>query len=209
MKNYDQNYFMKGLLSVFLVATLIVASFSCSHKKDGLTDVAVDTASSSSLSITMYPGELALFNLNNPYKQIVGSGITISVPVTIIKQKSAIIAGNLQTTYQLNFVRDTGMILSFPIITDSLAIQNYRYDSIYVRNYPIPTSLVNFSLNKIPSTVYYQSDYLSLDITAYAGGKISGNFSMRLTPIFNGLDYGYRGSVFLAGSFKNIPLNYK
>ena len=94
----------------------------------------------------------------------------------------------------------------FAFYTDSLIVGNYKYTGangdIFFINY-----------NGTNEYVHAPSDSMSLNITSYTNGHISGNFSGVLTPLVtadatNNV-YGVSSSVFVTnGSFQNVPIFY-
>ena len=69
------------------------------------------------------------------------------------------------------------------------------------------------SYNNRHAYTRYATDSMSINITAYSNGRISGNFSGKLTPfITEGLNpvYGDPGSVSITnGTFQNVPVLYR
>lgn len=105
--------------------------------------------------------------------------------------------------YFLDGLTNTGEF-TFHFITDSLAVGNYKYTSIYGPQYFL-------SYNGSADYVYNGYDSLSFNITSYKNGLISGNFSGLLTPLIdpNNNTYGTTSSVIITnGSFKNVPIFY-
>jgi hypothetical protein len=108
-----------------------------------------------------------------------------------------------QGYYNLDGVSNTGEI-TFSFYTDSLTVGNYKYTAgeIFVTDY-----------NNTNEFVYAPSDSMSINITSYQNGHISGNFSGVLTPMIAAGNpyntYGTPSSVPITnGSFKNVPVFY-
>lgn len=111
----------------------------------------------------------------------------------------------LQTYYLLNAYQDADNQVSFAIVSDSLHVGNYTYDSTY------GTYLADVTYNGHISKQFYQGDYININITFYSNGYISGDFTAKLSPFENGLmDYSKRGTTLITeGIFKNIPCFYQ
>ena len=96
--------------------------------------------------------------------------------------------------------------LGFGIESDSLTVGNYTYDttSYLFRQ----TNWVLY--NGAQSVLYYAGDNMSINITSYSNGFISGNFTAKFTPFSGtGLDYSKRGTTLITeGEFKNIKCVY-
>jgi hypothetical protein len=108
--------------------------------------------------------------------------------------------------YALSALSSSGEFI-FVVYTDSLTTGNYKYigtgGDLYFINY-----------NGINEYVHAPSDSMSLNITSYNNGRISGNFSGVLTPLHisntaSNDEYGTPSSVHITnGSFKNVPVIY-
>jgi len=101
------------------------------------------------------------------------------------------------------------LALLFGIVSDSLAIGNYTYDSTYYA-----ASLVSayMSYNATPSVLIFAGDYINVNITSYSHGYISGNFTAKFTPYPYRLppDYRDRGTTLVTeGEFKNVKCIYE
>jgi hypothetical protein len=105
--------------------------------------------------------------------------------------------------YVLSGTGSTGET-TFNFFTDSLRVGNYKYTGangeIFVIDY-----------NNTDEFVYAASDSMSINITSYQNGHISGNFTGVLTPMVAAGNpyntYGSPSSVLITnGSFKNVPV---
>ncbi|TKK68892.1 hypothetical protein FC093_09345 [Ilyomonas limi] len=107
--------------------------------------------------------------------------------------------------YSLDAVSSSGEF-TFTFYTDSLATGNYKYTGAY-------GDMFITDYNGTNEYVHAVSNSMSFNITSYANGRISGNFSGVLTPMIaagnpNNI-YGTPGSVLITnGSFENVPLFY-
>jgi hypothetical protein len=106
--------------------------------------------------------------------------------------------------YVLSLVSTSGE-LTFLFYTDSLQTKNYVYCGSYGTEHFL-------SYNNTNGYTRYASDSLSFNVTVYGNGRISGNFSGRLTPSIPGGapdTFGTPGSIAIAnGSFENVPVLY-
>lgn len=107
--------------------------------------------------------------------------------------------------YSLDGMTDAGEF-AFSFYTDSLTVGNYKYSGgtgeIFVTDY-----------NNTNEFVYSPGDSMSINITSYKNGHISGNFAGALTPMISAGNpnntYGAPGSVLITnGSFQNVPVFY-
>jgi hypothetical protein len=100
------------------------------------------------------------------------------------------------------------------IFTDSLLVQNYRYDSSDLNLYgPILNIDHNISVPQpstaeVRSSLYFAGDYVNINVTSYSNGRVSGTFTARLSPqTANYFDYEKRGSILITeGQFSNVKL---
>jgi hypothetical protein len=105
--------------------------------------------------------------------------------------------------YILDGLSNSGEI-TFTFYTDSVAVGNYKYTSLY-------GDMFFISYNGTNEFVHAASDSMSFNITSYTNGHISGNFSGLLTPLLdpNNNTYGPPGSVHISnGTFQNVPVFY-
>lgn len=111
------------------------------------------------------------------------------------------------TVYTLNAQKGVNNIFAFSIQSDSLSTQNYTYDSTYANTSSIITTM---TYNGQQSILYYKGDNLSINITGYLNGFISGNFTAKFTPLLNSnIDYSKRGTTLITeGQFKNVKCTY-
>lgn len=104
--------------------------------------------------------------------------------------------------YILTGLTNTGDFNCF-FYTDSLTIGNYNFNrswgTMYFMNY-----------NGTNGYVYNTADSLSVNVTSYRDGHISGNFSGLLTPLIDANRDVYGNStIFITnGSFTDVPVFY-
>jgi hypothetical protein len=108
---------------------------------------------------------------------------------------------------------------SFDIVSDSLHVGNYVnyvYDSaIVVGSWSDGTFMFH---NGERSALHFSGDYININITQYANGYISGNFTAKLSPsmpfvrgvnpnlLFN--EYRRGTTLITEGLFTNVPCIY-
>lgn len=107
--------------------------------------------------------------------------------------------------YNLDALSNTGEF-SFTFYTDSLTTGTYTYNGTYGDMYFI-------TYNGTAEYVHAASDSLSITITKYDKGHISGYFSGQLTPLVTASTinniFGTPGSVLITnGAFQNVPVFY-
>jgi len=108
----------------------------------------------------------------------------------------------IPSDYNIEALSPSGNRFSFDISTDSLTIGNYSFDSLLIGE---PYHVIVY--NKRSSAIYSPVDTISINITSYSKGYIGGNFTARLTPVFD--TWGIPGSTIITnGSFKNVPVYY-
>jgi len=114
-----------------------------------------------------------------------------------------------KTGYMFHAEKGVNNAWGFGIVSDSLTIGNYTYDTTYLAASTIATTMI---YNGAQSAIFYAGDYISINITSYSGGFISGNFTAKLTPLPGGgasPDYSKKGTtVITEGQFKNIKCIY-
>jgi len=146
-------------------------------------------------------------NATLSYK-INGNDVNISVPGADYQNSygyETLSCSKSRNYYSLGGVSNTGEIV-FTFYTDSLTVGVYRrafaYDDPFVAEY-----------NGINGYIYAASDSITVNITSYDKGHISGNFAGVLTPVIIAGNpdntYGTASSVLITnGSFKNVPVFY-
>lgn len=112
------------------------------------------------------------------------------------------------TRYLMNAQKGVNNLSTFAIVTDSLKTTNYHYDSAYNnKNFGLFMFTVMADGNQ--SMLYYNSDYLDINITSYKNGRISGTFSAKTTPMKGGLNYDNKGTILITdGKLNNVPVTY-
>src|SRR5688500_1617571 len=83
------------------------------------------------------------------------------------------------TRYMFNGHNGANYFLVFGIQSDSLSLGNYTYDSTYLYPSCISTAV---TYNGQQSGLIYGGDLVSINITSYSNGYISGNFTAKFTP---------------------------
>jgi hypothetical protein len=96
------------------------------------------------------------------------------------------------------------------IVSDSLQVWNYDYDSTVLRFNPAG-GCVHHNFDQ--SCLLWSGDYIHINITSYANGFVSGKFNAKLSPVVrvaNGslLPFNMGTTLITEGFFKNIPCNY-
>ena len=112
-----------------------------------------------------------------------------------------------ETRYLLNAQKGVDNAIIAAIVTDSLKLINYHYDSAYLHT----TASCTFALayNGQGAVIYFNGDYLDVNIFSYRNGRLSGTFSAKLTPLAGISDYSTRNSVIITeGKIDNIPVKY-
>lgn len=108
-------------------------------------------------------------------------------------------------TYDLFAMLDTGPIDLY-FFTDTLTLGNYRYTTADVGQQHV----IYFSGQS--EFLQAPADYISINVTSYNNGYISGNFSALLTPMVDGnppYKFGTPSSISVTeGSFNNVPVFY-
>jgi hypothetical protein len=106
-----------------------------------------------------------------------------------------------------NYDLEGGGIAGFTILSDSLRVGNYVYDSA---SQYLPAFM---SDGREQSALHFSGDNININITRYANGYISGNFTAKLspTPAQRALlyDYSRKGTTLITeGLFTNVPCIY-
>jgi len=167
-----------------LVAMLIV---SCSKDTNSLKDV---------------PDGAVQYKVNGNLFIIQDSSTSNVEHVMIAKQMQ----GTAFPRYIFSGRKEPYNFLGFGIESDSLAIRNYTYDSTSYLYRQTNWVLYNGS----QSMLYYAGDNLTINITSYSNGFISGDFTAKFTPSDGTrFDYSKRGTTLITeGKFKNIKCVY-
>jgi len=118
-----------------------------------------------------------------------------------------------KATYTINNADYYRYVLSLGSTSGELTVLLYT-DSLQTRNYVLRgTNEHILSYNNTNAYTRYATDSMSVNITAYSNGRISGNFSGSLTPsIIEGAPtiYGDPGSISITnGTFENVPVLYR
>jgi hypothetical protein len=113
-----------------------------------------------------------------------------------------------QTRYLLNAQKGVNNIAIMTIVSDSLQAIDYHYDSAY-NNANFGLFMFTVLANGNQSTLYYNTDYLDVNITSNKSGHISGTFKAKLTSLTGISDYSSRGSIMITeGKLINVPVTY-
>ena len=107
--------------------------------------------------------------------------------------------------YSVDCISTSGE-MTFMIFSDSLAVGNYNCTSVY-------GDMFVLDYNNADAFLHAPTDNISINITSYTNGHISGTFSGKLTPMVSAgyptNTYGTPGSVIITkGSFKDVPVFY-
>lgn len=175
---------------IFLILLLSITFFSCSKEKN-------DTGKTDSGSIE-YKVNGSLITMSN-------SNIQNGEGVAFAKQLIGIVP---ETRYLLNAQKGINNVVILTIVTDSLLTTSYHFDSTY-NDAHSGSFLVTLQASGKKSMLYFDGDYLDVNISSYSKAHISGTFNGKLTPVNGGLDYNSKGSVIITeGKLKNIPVIY-
>jgi len=183
---------MKQILSIW-----IAAIFFASCNKDPTTGNNTPTIADGTLQYKVNGNLVTIKNISIAdaeytvfFKQLQGTGIP-------------------HTRYMFNGQKGANNIWVFGIESDSLTLGNYTYDSTYLYPSAIVTTM---TYNGQQSALFYGGDVMSINITSYSNGFISGNFTAKFTPfpiIIGVPDYSTRGTTLITeGEFKNIKCIY-
>lgn len=98
--------------------------------------------------------------------------------------------------------------LLLSIYTDSLKVQNYNYklSQPYTMTYPYQGLFLGITYNKSGCQIFLPNDSVSLNITKYSNGYISGTFAADLTPAVGNPVPG--STKITSGSFQNLQVIY-
>jgi hypothetical protein len=117
-------------------------------------------------------------------------------------------------TYSIGGYKGASTEMRFGIVSDSLTIGKYIYDSasasaITTWGYPSNINVIVFYNGQL-SALAYLGDSVIINVTAYSNGYASGDFTAKLTPAGTAaFDYSKRGTTLITeGLFKNIPWAY-
>lgn len=179
----------------FYVIGLAMAIFLLSCLKQSIPDAMLGSKSS---------GGRGKVTATLSYK-INGNAVNISVDDADNQNPNSYILGCSKSTgyYSLGGLSNSGET-SFSFYTDTLTVGNYKYLGTY-------GDMFFIDYYNTAEYVHAPSDSMSINITSYNNGHISGNFSGLLTPLLdaNNNTYGVPGSVLITnGSFENIPVFY-
>lgn len=112
------------------------------------------------------------------------------------------------TRYVVNAQKGSSNLLQSGIITDSLTVGTFRYDSVSVAT-GAAFLANNVLYNGAASTVFYNGDFLEFKITSHTGGRVSGTFTGRMSPLAGALSYATKGTtVITEGVINNVPVIY-
>lgn len=171
---------------------LLLALISCSKPKNDTENTNV----SGSISYTVNGTTITMNNVD----------ISTGEGVVIAKQ----LKGDLisSTRYLLNAQKGLNNFLGVVIISDSLKVAGYHCDSTQLDNLNF-MAVDNLNYNGQISSLYYNGDYLDVQITSYKNNRVSGTFSGKFTPQKNVFDYAFHGTVVITdGKLNNVPVIY-
>ena len=179
-------------MKLYTISFLAAILFS-SCLKESIADAMLDDKKSHSVTATL------------SYK-VNGDAVNLSVEDADNQYRGSYSLGceKYPNYYIITGLSDGGEF-EFPFYTDSLTVGNYKYTS---------TSGEMFFINHNGNDyIHAPLDSMSLNITSYTNGHISGNFSGVLTPLLItgsvNNEFGDPGSVLITGgSFENVPVWY-
>ena len=112
-----------------------------------------------------------------------------------------------ETRYLINAQNGADNAIVATMVTDSLRLINYHYDSAFMHSSVSATFALAY--NGQGAVIHYKGDYIDVNIFSYKNARISGTFSAKLTPLARIDDYGNRNSVIITdGKIDNVPVNY-
>jgi len=112
-----------------------------------------------------------------------------------------------ETRYLINAQNGVDNTIVAAMVTDSLQLINYHYDSAFMRTSASGTFALAF--NGQGAVIHYKGDYVDMNIFSYKNARISGTFSAKLTPLAGVSDYSNRNSVIITdGKIDNVPVSY-
>lgn len=112
-----------------------------------------------------------------------------------------------ETRYLINAQNGVDNTLVAAMVTDSLQLINYYYDSAYMHTSTSGTFALAY--NGQGAVIHYKGDYIDVNIFSYKNARISGTFSAKLTPLAGITDYSNRNSVIITdGKIDNVPVSY-
>ncbi len=181
----------------FYVIALLITIFLSSCLKQSIPDAMLGSKSA---------GGRGKVTATMSYK-INGNAVSISVDDADNQNpNSAYTLGCSKTTgyYALEGLSNSGEA-GFVFSTDTLTVGNYKYLGTY-------GDMFFIDYYNTAEYVHAPSDSMSINITSYNNGHMSGNFSGVLTPLISAGTtniFGDPGSVLITnGSFKNVPVFY-
>ena len=176
--------------TLILLTLLVLALLSCKKQSEEL--------SYARLSYKLN-GQLIAYENTSADDQAIGSGKLDPVNFG-------------ESAYEIGAHKGGHDDLQMLLYTDSLKTINYHYDSVAARVHALIIAVDHNSPEVIASRVVFADDYLDVTITSYANGRISGNFSARLSPYTissNSYEYTNKGSIVITeGQFSNIEVSY-
>jgi hypothetical protein len=111
------------------------------------------------------------------------------------------------TRYLLHGQKGVEEMLIASMVTDSLKKDRYHYDSAYM--HAAVSGTFTLTYHGDGCIIYFKDDYFEINITSFKNGRVTGNFSAKLTPLTGILDYGSGGSVIVSdGLINNVSVSY-
>jgi hypothetical protein len=172
----------------FYAVIIIVIIFFSSCLKESIPDAMLGSKNSEGTTATMS------YEVN-------GNAVNITVDNADNQDTDYYILGCSKLDYySITGLSDSGEFV-FVFYTTNLTVGNYKYTGAFGDFY-----MLHYWMNDY---VHARSDSMSLNITSYTNGHISGNFSGILTPMLDesSQTFGTPSSVLITnGVFKNVPV---
>ena len=107
--------------------------------------------------------------------------------------------------YQINAFNGANTVMGSAIIIDSLRTGTYVIDSAASQL----TYENNIRFNGIQSSIFFNGDNLTFNITSHSNGRVSGTFTGKLTPLNGTFNYADKSTtVITEGKIDNVQVIY-
>lgn len=110
--------------------------------------------------------------------------------------------------YNINAQRGANDVFVSTMLSDSLIVGVYRFDSTHVTN----GSGAIFTLKSagVQSGLFFDGDYIEYNITRHNSGSVTGTFSAKFSSMAGGIpDYNDRGNTIITnGIIHNVNVIY-